>query len=72
MFETSRNLRKLPSLLAKFVDKAADSMTALEAPNTRKDETVPCQVTNANTAGTGASNENIVQNHLNIALLNVF
>ena len=51
MFETSRNLRKLPSLLAKFVDKAADSMTALEAPNTRKDETVPSQVTNANTAG---------------------
>lgn len=51
MFETSRDLRKLPSLLAKFVDKAADSMTALEAPNTRKDETVPGQVTNANTAG---------------------
>ena len=51
MFETSRNQRKLPSLFTKFVDKTADSMTALEAPNTRKDETVPCQVTNANTAG---------------------
>ena len=51
MFETSRNQRKLLSLFTKFVDKAADSMTALEAPNTRKDETVPCQVTNTNTAG---------------------
>ena len=57
IFETSRNLRKLPSLLAKFVDKAADSMTALEAPNTRKDETVPCQVTNANTGGIKHDNE---------------
>ena len=29
IFESSRNLRKLPPLLGKFVDKAADSMTAL-------------------------------------------